>query len=187
MELCHSKASTDKTRTESPALHWQWQWQNISAQTRPQVQAPLGILPYVADLTAHSTLLIQRTTHFSKAFSTLFWDSFKFDETHQDTPTQWLTLQIAELPFHAKHLKNLHWSCESLKFHLCTAQPCSGRSSSDRTLEPSVMLLSYWEGLCKELQSLAQITPGFCTHKQRRVVSNPIQALVGFWKHIGWI
>lgn len=123
MELCHSKASTDKTRTESPALHWQWQWQNISAQTRPQVQAPLGILPYVADLTAHSTLLIQRTTHFSKAFSTLFWDSFKSDKTHQDTPTPWLTLQRAELPFHAKHLKNLHWSCESLKLHLCTAQP----------------------------------------------------------------
>lgn len=123
MELCHSKAFTDKTRTESPALHWQWQWQNTSAQTRPQVQAPLGILPYVADLTAHSTLLIQRTTHFSKAFSTLFWDSFKSDKTHQDTPTPWLTLQRAELPFHAKHLKNLHWSCESLKLHLCTAQP----------------------------------------------------------------
>lgn len=43
------------------------------------------ILPYVADLTAHSMLLEQRTTHFSNVFSSLFWDSFKFDKTHQDT------------------------------------------------------------------------------------------------------
>lgn len=43
------------------------------------------ILPCVADLTAHSMLLAQRTTHFSKVFSSLFWDSLKFDKTHQDT------------------------------------------------------------------------------------------------------
>lgn len=58
---------------------------HFSTNQVSQVQAPLGILPYVADLTAHSMLLVQRTTHFSKVFSTLFWDSLKFDKTHQDT------------------------------------------------------------------------------------------------------
>lgn len=100
-------------------------WQNTSALTRPlRYRHHLESFPMWQILQLIPRFyIIQRTTHFSKVFFTLFWDSFKFDKTHQDTLTPWLTLQKAELPFHAKLLKNLHWSCESFKFSLCTAQP----------------------------------------------------------------
>lgn len=156
--------------------------------TNQASQAPLGILPYVADLRAHSMLLIQRTTHFSKVFSTLFWDSFKFDKTHQDTLTPWLThFKKQSFPF-MQNTWRISTGPVSLSSSPCAQHsPHSDRSSSDRISEFSIMLLPHWGGLCKELQSLAQITQGFCTHRQRRVMSNPIQALAGFWKHIDWI
>lgn len=184
-ELYHSRAFTGKTRTECcSALTMA---KHSSTHQASQVQAPLGILPYVAQLTAHSTLLTQRTTHFSKVFSTLFWDLLEFDKTHQDTLKPWLTYFKKQSFSFMRSTWRISTGLVSLSSSPCAQHsPHSGKSSSDRISESSITLFLHWGELCKELQSLAQITPGFSTHKQRRVISNPIQVLAGFWKHTAW-
>lgn len=99
------------------------------------------------------------------------------------------TLQKAELPFHAKHLKSSHWSHESLKFPLGTAQPTLWQ---ERFRQNFGVLDNAFTILRRTVQTATPTNPGAeitCSgsHMASTSISReelfPIQALVRVWKH----